>query len=66
MTRWRGRGTHRGNFQGIAPTNRQVTFDGISVARIVNGQIVEAWGTWNTLGVLQQLGVAHAMGEAAR
>lgn len=66
MTRWRGRGTHRGDFQGLAPTQRPVTFEGISVAHIVNGQIVEAWGTWNTAGVLKQLGAAPATGQTTK
>src|SRR5215210_5442987 len=33
-------GTHRGEFMGIAPTGREVTFEGVSIDR-VDGKIVE-------------------------
>jgi steroid delta-isomerase-like uncharacterized protein len=55
--RWTWRGTHRGDFQGIPPTGKQVTLQGVSVYRIDNGKITELWWGYDTLGVLQQLGV---------
>lgn len=51
------RGTHTGVFQGIAPTGRIVTIPGISVARFVDGKIVEHWGGLNRFSLLQQLGI---------
>jgi predicted ester cyclase len=39
--RWRMRGTHRGEYQGAAPTGKTVTFTGITIARLANGKIVE-------------------------
>ena len=56
--RWTARGTHKGTLLGIAPTGRPVTTEGISVLRIANGKIAEAWVTWDTLGMMQQLGAA--------
>jgi len=56
-TRWTIRGTHRGEFAGIAPTGRQVTGWGMSIDRIVGGKIVETWNRYDTLGLMQQLGV---------
>lgn len=38
------RGTHRGEFQGIAPTGKQVEVKAIDMFRIENGKIVEHWG----------------------
>lgn len=38
------RGTHRGEFQGIAPTDKRVEVSAIDVFRIANGKIVEHWG----------------------
>jgi predicted ester cyclase len=35
------RGTHRGEFQGIPPTGKQVTVPLIAIERIVNGKVVE-------------------------
>ena len=51
-----GRGTHRGEFMGIAPTGKQVQFGGIGIFRIINGKITEHWYVPDRLGLLQQLG----------
>jgi predicted ester cyclase len=55
-THWTATGTHRGEWQGIAPTNREVTWQGINIFRIECGQIVESWGEADHLGLLSQLG----------
>jgi predicted SnoaL-like aldol condensation-catalyzing enzyme len=38
------RGTHRGEFQGIAPTGKRVEVRAIDMFRISDGKIVEHWG----------------------
>jgi len=38
------RGTHRGAFQGIAPTGKRVEVRAIDMFRISGGKIVEHWG----------------------
>lgn len=58
------RGTHQGDFYGIAPTNRQVSVTSIGIDRVVNGKIVEGWGEVDMLGMYQQLGVVAAPGSA--
>ena len=55
--RWSATGTHRGTFMGMAPTNKPITFRGIEILRIENGRIVERWGEWDGIDLLQQLGV---------
>jgi steroid delta-isomerase-like uncharacterized protein len=60
-TRWTGRGTHDGELLGIAPTGKQVTVSGITLSRLKEGKVVEEWTTWDTLGMLQQLGAVPAM-----
>jgi hypothetical protein len=37
---------------------------GISVVRITAGKVAEAWVTWDTLGMLQQLGAVPPLGQA--
>lgn len=37
------RGTHRGEFQGIAPTGKRVEVRAIDIFRISDGKIVEHW-----------------------
>jgi steroid delta-isomerase-like uncharacterized protein len=38
------RGTHRGQFQGIAPTGKHVEVKAMDMFRISNGKIVAHWG----------------------
>ena len=58
--RWTGRGTHRGEFQGIPPTGKQVAVPGVVFYRIRDGKIVEFRGSFDMLSMLQQLGVVPA------
>ena len=55
-TRKTFRGTHRGEFLGIAPTGRSVSFDVIDVVRIADGRIAEHWNVVDLMGLLQQIG----------
>lgn len=63
-TRWSARGTHEGDLMGIAPTGKQSTVTGITIDRITDGRFVESWTNWDTLGMLQQLGVVPALATA--
>ena len=63
VTRWTARGTHQAELMGVAPTNKQVTVTGISIDRIVGGKIEESWVNWDTLGMMQQLGVVPGPGQ---
>jgi hypothetical protein len=53
-------GTHRGEYLGIAPTGRTVTYNEIFIIRFVNGRIAETWGVVDVLSQLQQLGAIPA------
>jgi hypothetical protein len=50
------RGTHQGEFMGIAPTGKRVTFTGIWFARLKGGRLQEQWVSFDALGLLRQLG----------
>lgn len=41
--RWTARGTHQGEFMGIAPTGNRVEMTGISIARLIDGKLEEIW-----------------------
>ena len=43
VSRWTARGTHRGEFLGIAPTGEGVAVTGIEFDHVVGGRIGEAW-----------------------
>ena len=60
------RGTHPGELLGIPPTGAQVTVPLIDINRIEAGKLVERWGEADMLGLLHQLGVIPAPGQAGR
>lgn len=41
VVRWVTEAIHTGNFRGIPPTNKRITFTGMSIYRIVNGKITD-------------------------
>ena len=57
VARFTARGTHKGEWMGIAPTGKQFAIPGISIHRIVDGKIVDNWVSMDMLGAMQQLGV---------
>jgi steroid delta-isomerase-like uncharacterized protein len=63
-TRWSARGTHQGELMGMAATGKQAIVTGITIDRIVDGRLVESWTNWDTLGLMQQLGVIPALATA--
>lgn len=54
--RWTATATHTGHTLGFAATNRRIRISGMSLARIENGKVAEAWNLWDRLGMMQQLG----------
>ena len=58
---WTARGTHKGQFLGMAPTNKKATVSGTSIFRIDDGKITEQWADWNLMTLMEQLGVAPKM-----
>jgi len=63
VARWTARGTHTGDLWGIAGTGKDITVTGTSVDRISGGRIIESWSNWDTLGLMQQLGVVPVMAQ---
>jgi steroid delta-isomerase-like uncharacterized protein len=62
--RWTGRGTHRGELQGIPPTGKRVEVPGSVFYRIVGGKIVEFRGQLDMMGLMQQLGAMASPQQA--
>jgi predicted ester cyclase len=50
------RGTHKGNFYGIAPTGRSIDVYELGIFRLANERITEAWFLGDDAGLLMQLG----------
>ena len=53
-------GTHTGQGLGVPPTGRRVSIQWIIILRMVDGQIVEAWNSYDQLGLLRQIGTLPA------
>jgi steroid delta-isomerase-like uncharacterized protein len=64
VTRWTATGTHSGELMGIAPTNKRATVTGVDIDRYQGGKVVEAWASYDMLGLLQQLGVVPTLAPA--
>lgn len=52
-------GTNDGPYHDIPPTGRRMSWTGTVVDRVADGRIVETWGNWDLLGMLQQLGAVE-------
>ena len=57
VTRWTIRGTHQGDLLGIPPTGKSVIVTGMVISRLKDGKFVEDWEKFDTMGLMQQLGV---------
>jgi steroid delta-isomerase-like uncharacterized protein len=60
--RWSATGTHTGQLRGVAPTGKRIAIGGITIYRIADGKIVEAWEQLDLLGMWEQLGVVAVPG----
>jgi steroid delta-isomerase-like uncharacterized protein len=56
VTRWTATGTNEGELMGMPATGKQATTAGININRISGGKLVEGWGLFDQLGLLQQIG----------
>ena len=50
-------GTNTGNLLDIQPTNNRLNVASTDIYRVSNGKIAERWGGFDTLGLLEQLGI---------
>jgi steroid delta-isomerase-like uncharacterized protein len=53
----RTEGTHRGSFLGHPPTGRKFSTTGIDILRFRDGRMIERRGVFDTVTMLQQLGL---------
>lgn len=55
--RTRGTGTHTGMFMGVPATGKKVEIVDFHFYRLKDGKIVEHWNQYNTLEIMQTLGL---------
>ena len=65
VTRWTGHGTHAGEVQGVPATGKPFVITGITIHRIVDGQIAELWTAEDWLGMLRQVGATVTLPPGA-
>jgi steroid delta-isomerase-like uncharacterized protein len=53
-------GTHQGEYMGLPPTGKSVTYHEIFIVRFVNGLIAETWGVVDVFSQMKQLGMIPA------
>ena len=56
------RGTQKGEFMGVPPTGKSVSFGVIDIIRVAGGKFVEYWGQMDSMSLMQQLGAIPAPG----
>ena len=61
--RWSASGTQTGPLPGVAPTGKRISITGITIYRIADGKIVEAWEQLDMLGMWHQLGLLDLPGQ---
>lgn len=60
------RGTHRGEMFGIPATGKPFSVSGVSIWEVRGGQLISEWVRWDTMGMMQQLGVLPPAGQATQ
>jgi steroid delta-isomerase-like uncharacterized protein len=64
VVRFKARGTHQGETEAFGPpTGERMEITGITIKRLSEGKIVEAWTNFDTLGMMQQLGLIPEAGQ---
>ena len=48
-------GTHQGEYLGVTPTGRSVTYNEIFIVRFAGGRIAETWGVVDVFSQMKQL-----------
>ncbi|MBX7169652.1 MAG: ester cyclase [Pyrinomonadaceae bacterium] len=50
------RGMHTGEGLGVTPTNQQIEFTGLTIVKLKDGKIIEAWNEFDFMKMYSQLG----------
>ncbi len=65
--RYQGTGTQKGNAWGFAPTNKQVTFSGVTIFTINSeGKIADRWGAFSFYDMFADLGLVPPFWELSQ
>ena len=62
---WILSGTHQGEFYGIAPSNKKISVEGITIHQVKNGKILESYASWDRLGMMRQVEAVSTRKQSA-
>ncbi len=48
-------GIQVGEFAGVAPTGKKITFEALEHFKLVNGKVTESWGYWPDMEIVNKL-----------
>lgn len=61
---WTISGTHKREFRGVAPTNKKISVDGVTINHVANGKIMDSYVNVDYWSMMQQLGVVPSLGQS--
>lgn len=50
-------GTHQGEYLGVTPTGKSITWNEIFIGRMADGRVAETWGVVDVASQMRQLGI---------
>jgi C-1 hydroxylase len=53
------KGTHKGEFMGLAPTGKRIAAKAVDIYRIVDGKLAEYWNVTDNLNIFKQVGAVE-------
>jgi steroid delta-isomerase-like uncharacterized protein len=59
-------GTNTGALNGVPATDKKVNVTAVMTSKIKDGKVVEAWSLFDSLTLMQQLGIVPVQGSATR
>jgi steroid delta-isomerase-like uncharacterized protein len=66
VMRFRSSGTHQGETEAFGPpTGKRMEMTGVTIKRVSEGKIVEAWTNFDAMGMMQQLGLVPEAAQQA-
>lgn len=55
-------GTHRGEFRGLPPTGKSISYGEVFIVRFADGKVAEVWGIVDVFSQMQQLNSGTQVG----
>ena len=60
VSRWKGTGTHKGEYMGVSPTSKKIIVTGITILQIEDKKIMEEQTEMDVAGLMQQIGAVSS------